>query len=157
MIDKPQIVRTAAQHTAIIHLTIPRDEIQNVMGPGLSELITAVEAQGVSRAGPWFTHHLRMDPDTYDFEISLPVMAPITPSGRVQPSESAPATVARTIYHGGYEGVASAWGEFDAWITAEGHSPGPDLWERYVAGPESNPDPATFRTELSRPLSDPGG
>jgi len=98
-----------------------------------------------------------MDPDTYDFEISLPVTSPIAPSGRVQPSESTAATVARTISHGGYEGLASAWGEFDAWITAEGHTAGPDLWERYVAGPESNPDPATFRTELSRPLSDPGG
>jgi len=38
------------------------------------------------------------------------------------------------------------------WITAEGHSPAPDLWECYVAGPESNPDPANWRTELNRPL-----
>ena len=29
----------------------------------------------------------------------------------------------------------------------------PDLWECYVAGPESNPDPATWRTELNRPLT----
>jgi len=28
-----------------------------------------------------------------------------------------------------------------------------DLWEVYVAGPESGPDPATWRTELNRPLS----
>jgi effector-binding domain-containing protein len=156
MIDVPQIVRTAAQHTAIIHFTIPRNEIQNVMGPGLSELMATVAAQGVSPAGPWFAHHLRMDPNTYDFEISLPVLSPIAPFGRVQPSQSPATTVARTIYHGGYEGLASAWGEFDAWIIAEGHTPGPDLWECYVAGPESNPDPPTFRTELSRPLSDLG-
>ena len=124
------------------------------MGPGLSELMSTVAAQGVSPAGPWFTHHLRMDLDIYDFEISLPVMSPISPSGRVQPSQSPAATVARTIYHGDYEGLGSAWGEFDAWITAEGHTPGPDLWECYIAGPESNPDPATFRTELRRPLPD---
>ncbi|MCA9772523.1 MAG: hypothetical protein KC466_08940 [Myxococcales bacterium] len=37
-------------------------------------------------------------------------------------------------------------------IVAEGHRPAPDLWEVCVAGPESNPDPATFRTELNRPL-----
>ena len=39
------------------------------------------------------------------------------------------------------------------WITAQGHMPGEDLWERYVAGPESNPDPATWRTELNWPLA----
>jgi len=156
MIDKPQIVHTAAQHTAIIHLTIPREEIQNVMGPGLSELMAAVAAQGVSPTGPWFDHHLRMDPDIFDFEIGLPVTSPISPSGRVQPGQLPAARVARTIYHGGYEGLGSAWGELDAWITAQGHIPGPDLWECFVAGPESNPDPASFRTELNRPLSDLG-
>ena len=66
MIDKPQVVQTSAQHIAIIHLTVPREEIRNVMGPGLSELMAAVAAQGVSPTGPWFTHHLRMDPETFD-------------------------------------------------------------------------------------------
>ena len=32
MIDTPQITQTAAQLTAIIPLTIPREEIRNVMG-----------------------------------------------------------------------------------------------------------------------------
>ena len=40
-----------------------------------------------------------------------------------------------------------------AWITAQGLAPGPDLWECYIAGPESDPDPATWRTELNRPLT----
>ena len=30
--------------------------------------------------------------------------------------------------------------------------PGPTLWERYVIGPESSPDPADWRTELVQPL-----
>jgi hypothetical protein len=61
-------------------------------------------------------------------------------------------TVARTVYHGGYEGLGAAWGEFDAWIKTDGHKPGPDPWECYIAGPESGPDPANWRTELNRPL-----
>lgn len=89
MLEKPRIAQTAAQATAIIRLTIPREEIRNVMGPGHRELIAAIAAQGIAPAGPWFTHHLRMDPEIFDFEI-------------------------------------------------------------YVAGPESNPDPTSWRTELSR-------
>ena len=152
MIEPPQITQTSEQLTAFIHLVIPKDQIQEVMGPGIQELMAVVSAQG----GPWFTHHLRMDPGIFDFEISLPVPAPISPSGRVQPGELPAARMVMTIYHGGYEGLASAWGEFDTWITAQGHTSGPDLWEFYVAGPESNPDPATFRTELRRPLSHSG-
>src|SRR3972149_2199032 len=151
MIDKPQIVQTGAQQTAIIRLTIPRQEIRNVMGPGYGELMTVVAAQGIAPAGPWFTHHLRMDPDTFDFEIGVPVSSAVSPSGRVRAGQLPATTVARTVYHGDYEGLGHAWEELDAWIQAQGGRPGPDLWECYVAGPESNPHPPTWRTELNRP------
>jgi effector-binding domain-containing protein len=149
MIDKPQIVHTDAQLTAVIRLTVPRAEIRNVMGPGYQELMDTVAAHGVALTGPWLTYHLRMDPDVFDFEICVPVAA----TGRVQPSQLRAATVARTVYHGPYEGLPAAWGEFEAWIAAEGHTSAPDLWECYVAGPESSPDPATWRTQLNRPLT----
>ncbi|MCC6744802.1 MAG: AraC family transcriptional regulator, partial [Acidobacteria bacterium] len=54
MIDTPEIVRTSDQLTAYIHITIPRHEISTVMGPGISELMTTVGAQGIAVTGPWF-------------------------------------------------------------------------------------------------------
>src|SRR5260370_40720703 len=63
MIGKPQIGQTDTQLTAIIHLTIPREEIRNVMGPGINELMSASAAQGIPPARPWLVHHLKMDPD----------------------------------------------------------------------------------------------
>ena len=152
MLDTPRITQTEARRTAVIRLTIPRKEMRNVMQPGLGELMAAIAAQGIAPAGPWFTHHLRMSPDVFDFEISVPVTAPIAAEGRVQPSEWPAMTVAKTVYHGPYEGLGAAWGEFDAWIASHGHAPAPDLWECYVAGPEANPDPVSWRTELYRPL-----
>ncbi len=153
MIDTPQIRDTDARLIAVIHLTVPRSEIQNVMGPGLHELTAAVAAQGIAVTGPWFTHHLWIEPATFDFEIGVPVAAPVAPAGRVRPARRPALRVARTVYRGPYEGLAPAWGEFDAWIVAHGHTPAGDLWECYAAGPESGPDPATWRTELERPLS----
>ena len=153
MIDTPQITETAARQTAIIHVTVPRTEIQKVMGPGIQELMSTVAAQGVGLAGPWFTHHLRRPTDTFDLEISVPVTAPVAPAGRVEPSEWPAMKVVRTVYRGPYEGLGAAWGEFDAWIKANGHKPAADLWEIYVTGPESGSDPAEWRTELNWPLA----
>ena len=102
MLDHPHIVRTEVQQTAVIRLTIPRAEIQTVMGPA-SQL----------------------------------------PASRV----------GRTVYHGPYEGLGAAWREFEAWIASEGLTTAADLWECYVAGPKSNPGPATWRTERNRPLT----
>lgn len=152
MLAKPQIVETGPQLTAIIRHTIPRDEIRKVMGPSIAEVVATVTAQGIPPAGPVFSHHLRMDPAMFDFEVGLPVTAPVVPIGRVKAGHLPATTVARAVYHGPYEGLAAAWAELDAWIAAEGHTPAPDLWESYVAGPESSPDPATWRTELNRPL-----
>jgi effector-binding domain-containing protein len=153
MIDPPQIAQSAAQQTAFIRFTVPRNEIQQVMGPGYQELMETITAQGISPNGPWFNHHLRMDAEVFDFELGVPVASPVRPTGRVQAGELPAATVARTVYHGGYEGLGAAWGEFEAWIAAQNLSTGPDLWECYVAGPESSPDPAMWRTELNRPLA----
>lgn len=124
------------------------------MGPGIGELTATVAAQGIASTGPLFSHHLKMHPDIFDFEIGVPVAKPVAPAGRVQPGQLPATAVARTVYHGSYEGLGAAWGEFDAWIKANGHTPAADLWECYSAGPESSPDPTVWRTELNRPLMD---
>jgi effector-binding domain-containing protein len=154
MLESPKITQTDAQHTAVIHVTVPRNRIQEVMGPGLKELRATVAAQGIDIAGPWFTHHLKMDPEVFDFEIGLPVKTPVSASGRVRPGNLPAVKVARTVYRGAYEGLGAAWGQFMEWIKTHGHEPCPDLWEVYSAGPESSPDPANWRTELNRPLKD---
>ena len=152
MIQQPDVVQTEALEAAVIHLTIPRDEIQQVMGPAIGELMGAIAAQGKAPAGPIFTHHLRMDPGMFDFEIGVPVSGPIADIGRVRQGELPGALVARTIYHGPYEGLYGAWSEFDGWVRANGHATTFDLWECYIEGPEASDDPADWRTELNRRL-----
>ena len=154
MIDTPHITNTTAQLTAMIHVTVTRSEIQSAMGPGISEVIAAAQAQGIGPAGPWFTHHLRMDPAVFDFEICVPVTAPVVAVGRVKAGQMPAVRVARTVYQGPYEGLGAAWGEFGQWVAANGHVPCQDLYECYLKGPESSPNPADWRTELSQPLTD---
>lgn len=153
MIDSPQIIQTEARPTAGIRLIVTPDEMQQVFGPSIAELMAAIEIQGIRAAGPVFAHHFRHPTDTFDFELGVPVARPIAASGRVQPGEWTSMRVARTVYHGPYDGLPGAWGEFMAWIEGQGHSSGPDLWESYLTNPESDPDPKTWRTELMRPLT----
>ena len=152
MLDTPHLTRLDPCQTAVIHLTIPRADIRQVMGPGIAELMATLAAQGIKPAGPLFSHHLAMHPDTFDFEIGVPVAGPVTPAGRVMPGALPGGPVARAILHGNYEGLAGGWGEFLAWIGSNGGQAAPYLWEVYLKGPESDPDPATWRTELNQPL-----
>lgn len=154
MLDTPQITSTSSQLAAIVPLTVPRSEIQEVMGPGVMEAMKVAGEQSIGPAGAWFTHHLRLDPEVFDFEICVPVKAPVTPSGRVIAGEWPAMKVVRTIYQGPYEGLGDAWGEFIDWIESQGLKTAGDIWERYLVGPESGPDGANYRTELNRELLD---
>lgn len=106
MLNTPQITQSAAQLTAVIRLTVPRAEIRNLRGPGIGELKTAVAALGIALAGPRFNHHLSMDPDIFDFEISVPVASWVSPVGRVKAGKLPSKKVAADDLPGDHEGLA---------------------------------------------------
>lgn len=152
MIDTPQIVQHEKQLTAALRLTVPRAEIREVMGPGLKELRQAVADQGVVPSGPWFTHHFRMDPAVFDYEICLPVTMVIASAGRITPGEWPAMKLVQTVYTGGYDGLEAAWREFDDWIAANGLEITSDLYEVYLTARETTQDVKKWQTELSRRL-----
>lgn len=154
MIDEPKIVQMQAIKMAAVHVTVSRDKIREAMGAGYQELMEALKAQGVTPTGPWFTHHFKMDPAIFDYEIAVPVAADVKPAGRVAPGELRGMRVAQTVYRGPYEGLPDAWAEFDAWIAKNGHTTAPDLVEVYRVGPESGNKASEWQTELSRPLAE---
>lgn len=152
MISAPQIVETNAVEAAVIHLAIPRSEMMKQFGPALGELLAEIHAQGIEPVGGAFAHHLKMSPDMFDFELGIKVTAPVRDNGRVRRGCLPATKVVRTVYSGPYEGLPAAWGEFGAWMQSHGLKTAEDLWEIYSVGPQSGPDPATWRTELYKPL-----
>ena len=154
MLESPRILETDEQMTAVIHLCVPRAEIGEVMGPAIAEVSSVLAAQGVVPAGPCFSYHLRMPTDSFDFEVGFPVAREVEPDGRVRMSRLPAQRIARTVYHGGYEELGPAWGEFIAWVEDQGLKARNCLWESYLSGPESSSDPTQWETELNRPLTD---
>jgi effector-binding domain-containing protein len=153
MLEATQYLTLPAQPVAAIQLRIPRSEIQHVMGPGIQEVYGALGAQGIAPAGPWMTHHFRMAPDVFDFEICVPVAQAVAPTGRVKPGVLAPCKVARTQYRGPYEGLGQAWGEFRARLGKDGQNIAEALREAYLVGPETTGNSAEFVTELTQELA----
>lgn len=155
MIEPIRIVRTDPQFTALIPLKIARQDMRKAIGPALAELRTAVGDQAIAVVGPWFAHHLRNPGETVDFEIGLPIAAPVAPAGRVRAGRWPAIRVAQTVHHGGYEGLGSAWARFREEIAAAGHTAAEGLYECYLVGPEASAEPAAWRTQLMKPLIEP--
>lgn len=154
MIDEPKITQLDPTATAFIRLTIPREKMSEIFGPAMEEVISTVAGQDIEVTGAVFAHHLQMEPKTFDFELGVPVSAPISPEGRVEPGERPVTRVAQTVYHGPYEGLPDAWGKFHDWVEKSGHDWASDIWECYVVHPDSETDPGKWQTQLNRPLVD---
>jgi effector-binding domain-containing protein len=152
MISEPRILNTTAQATAVIRLTIPMKDMVTHMDPAVQELLKVLREQGITITGAMFSYHFRRPTETFDFEVGFPVDREVRPSGRVKPSSLPARRVARTVYSGPYEGLASGWGELGGWMREQGVSAAEDLWEQYQVGPEKGSDATKWRTELTSPL-----
>ncbi|MEN9797274.1 MAG: hypothetical protein RL653_970 [Pseudomonadota bacterium] len=154
MLVSAEVKQLPARPCAYIPVRVRREDIRTVMGPGLQELHAELRSQGVAPAGPWFTHHPRMDPEYFELEISVPVGSSISSRGRVCSGEWPAMRAAVAVYRGPYEGLGAAWGEFKAWMAEQGVTQGPGgLWECYRVGPESGPDASRYETELVVPVA----
>ena len=153
MIATPELVETQSHPAAVIHLKIPRSQMRSDMPKAINEVVAALSHQGIRPSGPLFAHHLTTSDQDFDFEVGFPVAGPVQTTGRVKPVELPGGRIARTVYHGDYQGVFGAWSELRDWMKHEGHSGRGDIWEIYAAGPESSPDPSQWRTQLCVPLA----
>jgi effector-binding domain-containing protein len=149
---------------AVIHLVIPRADIQSVMGPAIQEIMATLKAQNIAIAGPMFAHHnLTECKDNFDFEVGFPFTTTTTTTtlsnqGRVKSSTVPFATkTAKVTYTGPYEGLHQAWSDFGDQLAAAGEgrrsSQGTTtMWEVYTVGPETTDDPTQWQTDLVVPI-----
>lgn len=152
MIEPFDVLDLTPRQAAVIHLRIPRAEMESAMPAAIGELFATLAVQARTPAGPLFAHHACVDPEVFDFYVGVPIDGDIPETGRVCGGLQPGGRVARTTFRGDYGGLAGAWEAFDAALDAAGLERAPDLLETYVQGPETDPDPATWITELVRPL-----
>jgi effector-binding domain-containing protein len=152
MIDESTIIDVPEYATAVVRVSTPRSEMREAMGAARRALHAGLAEQGISPAGPMFSHHFKMEPGIFDFEIGVPVDAVVTALGRLEPSRIPAAKMVSTIYHGGYEGLGEAWELFDDALDAQGLHIHEDLWETYLVGFDQSDDQSGFQTELKRSL-----
>lgn len=149
MITTPEVVTTQEVITAAIPLVIPGRDMPKYMDPAIQEIIQVLTDQGMQPAGPMFSYHHRRPSDTFDFEIGFPVAKAIREVGRVISSELPAVRVARSVYHGPYEGLPQAWPALQKWVHENGLGGTGRFWECYLNNPNEVNSPSEYRTELN--------
>jgi effector-binding domain-containing protein len=145
----PQLVEVDEQPTAVVRGRVPMAELPGFFDRSFGTLAGTLAEQGVEIVGPAFARYSGPPGEIADLEVGFPVAGAVEASGDVEPGTLPGGTVARVVHPGAYEDLGAAWGALSEWMAAEGHSPGPALWETYLTEPTPDTDPADLRTELT--------
>jgi len=149
----PEIRHLAPQPTATIHGETTATGLPALLAELLPEVFETVARAGLEPAGMPFVHYLATpEEDRVVVEAGVPLAAPFTGAGRVRPHELPGGEVAVAQHFGPYETIAETYDALGAWLAERGREGGDTIWEAYWTDPETEPDPACWRTELFWPL-----
>jgi effector-binding domain-containing protein len=147
-----EIRSTDQQHTAAIRMTREVSQIGPAMAEAFPRLFQAVASSGVEPAGMPLARYFDFGPEETTFECAIPVSAPFTAHGEVQPSTVGGGEAAFVLHVGPYEAIGQTWQALMTWVSEQGRAPAGPTWEVYIDDPGETPE-AELRTELYIPLA----
>lgn len=140
-----------AQPTAVIRATLPADDVGPWLASAYGAVAQVIAHDGTGPDGPPFVRFHKLDDGRFAIEAGFGVRTAIEPGGDVQPSELPGGLVAVTIHTGPYEEMVPAYEALASWVGDQGGELAGDPWEIYFSDPATEPDPATWRTEIVQP------
>ncbi len=164
MFTDPQIEERTAQHYAGIRVQVPVEEFQVIIPQLIDEVFSWLGAYDITPDGPPLMrfHVINME-GKMDVELGVRVATMVSGDDRVSAGIIPAGRYATLIYTGVENGIASNaalidWAMrqglvWDRWDTPEGDAFGARV-EFYLTGPEDNPDPAQWETEVAIRLAE---
>ncbi|MDO8145282.1 MULTISPECIES: GyrI-like domain-containing protein [unclassified Isoptericola] len=155
------LIESLEQPTFGLRQMVSQEDMPALFARVLPVLTAAMEHGGVQPAGPPYARYRGRMAGGFDVEIGFPLAEPATltvddpgpgePTADVLPE----ARVVETVHHGGYDGLAATYADLESWMAERHLEPLDQSWEFYEAGPESDPDPTTWRTRIVMPVHGP--
>ncbi|UNX55027.1 GyrI-like domain-containing protein [Georgenia sp. TF02-10] len=149
------IIDVLPEHTVGIRRTARTAEITDFFDSVFHEVFGALQAAGVEPTGAPFARYRGTPGETADIEGGFPVAAPFQATGELVAGTLPAARAIEAVHVGGYGELPQTYERIEAWAAEQGVQLLEDMWERYDAGPASDPDPATWRTRIVWPVSGP--
>ena len=164
MISEPQIEDRKDQHYAGIRTKVTMPKLPEVIPQLIAETVGWLKAQGVEPSGaPFIRYHvINMEADM-DIEIGWQVANNLSGDDRISTVVIPAGRYGTLIYKDATKGIEGnraliEWAkkkglEWDAWDTENGHAFRSRL-EFFLDGPDDDPDPANWNTQVAVRLAD---
>ena len=125
------------------------------LGPVITRLFSEAMAANseTELVAPPMVTYLDWRPADCDIEIGLPVDASTEPGAGSGMTIYPACTAVHVTHTGPYEGLMQAWADFWNEVLADNVEVGGSPWDSYAVGPDQEPNPANWVTDLYIPMS----
>lgn len=139
--------------TLVVKGAMRMDELPAFFGQAFGELYGYAARKGVAPEGAPFARYPSVSTERVEVEAGIVVPSPVAGEGRVEASDLPAGDAAVTTHIGPYESMHEAYAAIEAWMSANGRTPGGAPWETYFSDPQAEPDASKWRTEIAWPLA----
>ena len=143
--------RLAEQPTAAMFATLTVDQIGGWIGQAYGRIAASLGRRGAGPTGMPYARYHRTGQSTFEVEAGFPASRVVETDGDVRPSSLPGGPAVATWHIGPYDQMEPAYHALLTWVTDHGGTVVGDPWELYYSDPVSEPDPATWRTEIIQP------
>lgn len=143
------------QPTVGIRRHVPVRELTDFFATVFDQVAAQVERSGGRLAGAPYALYRGAPTDVVDVEAGFPLTAPYTGGGDLVTGSLPAAHAVEAVHHGAYETLRETYLQIEEWVAEHRLQQQGDVWERYEAGPASDPDPQTWRTRIIWPVARP--
>jgi effector-binding domain-containing protein len=161
---EPKLEDRAEQPYMGIRTQVRSEEFKDVIPQLLDEVFTWLGKKGVAPAGaPIMRFHVINMAEKMDVALGVPVAGALPGDGRVSADVLPAGRYASLVYTGVMNGIAGNaalldWGAqqglvWDRWDDANGDA-FRSRYETFLSGPEDDPDPANWDTEVAIRVAD---
>jgi effector-binding domain-containing protein len=146
------ITEVSPQRTAVVSARVTLAELPRFFSRTFSHVAAALARQGIVPSAPPFAFYTEAPGEWVEVEAGFPVTRQIQADGEVVPSKLPGGSAVTGMHIGPYETLEVTYEELESWIRVHHLSPSGGMWEVYLAGPEANSDPNSWRTQIFQPV-----
>ncbi|HEY8701947.1 MAG TPA: GyrI-like domain-containing protein [Arthrobacter sp.] len=147
------LIHCSEQPTAVLRERVAMDALPEFFGRAFGAVAAEAQRQNVQLAGPPFALYRGTPTETVDVEAGFPIAGTLADAGTVIAGILPEAEAYVAMHTGPYDTLESTYTVIQDQIKAAGKRPSDTMWEYYLNGPPSEPDPQKWQTRVVWPAT----
>jgi predicted enzyme related to lactoylglutathione lyase/effector-binding domain-containing protein len=150
--EEPTLVHCTEQPTAVVRETVAMAALTEFFSRAFGSVMAEAQRQNVQLAGPPFALYRGVPTETVDVEAGFPIAGRMSESGTVVTGTLPETDAFEAVHTGPYETLGETYSAIQDRMREAGKNPSGAMWEFYLNGPPSEPDPSKWQTKVVWPV-----